>query len=386
MSSATDGAASRLGVAGALGMSVTSSVAIVICNKYLISTLGFFFATTLTSWHLMVTFCTLYVAQRLRFFEAKPIDAQTVISFGLLNGISIGLLNLCLGFNSVGFYQASTIHFADPNHCILMTKLAIIPFTMLLETIFLSKKFSRSIKISLMVLLLGVGIASVTDLQLNLLGSIIAVLTIAATCVSQILTNQIQRRLKVSSTQLLYQSSPYQSAVLLVTGPFVDKLLTNRDVFAFTYTFQVVAFIVLSCSIAVCVNFSTFLVIGTTSPVTYQVLGHLKTCLILSFGYVLLRDPFTFRNVAGILVAIFGMGLYSFFSVSESRDKKLSDGPSPPLPISSSQMGEMKDSEPLLGGGGGGGAAAKSSPWNEVKGLQSFDEVPRTAKSAFSRP
>jgi drug/metabolite transporter (DMT)-like permease len=98
------------------------------------------------------------------------------------------------------------------------------------------------------------------------------------------------------------------------------------------------AFIVLSCSIAVCVNFSTFLVIGTTSPVTYQVLGHLKTCLILSFGYVLLRDPFTFRNVAGILVAIFGMGLYSFFSVSESRDKKLADGPSPPLPISSSQV------------------------------------------------
>jgi solute carrier family 35 protein E3 len=80
-------------------------------------------ATTLTSWHLMVTFCTLYVAQRLRFFEAKPIDAQTVISFGLLNGISIGLLNLCLGFNSVGFYQASTIHFADPNHCILVFSL-----------------------------------------------------------------------------------------------------------------------------------------------------------------------------------------------------------------------------------------------------------------------
>jgi len=65
----SDGAGSRMGVAGALSLSVTSSVAIVICNKYLISTLGFFFATTLTSWHLMVTFFTLYVAQRLRFFE-----------------------------------------------------------------------------------------------------------------------------------------------------------------------------------------------------------------------------------------------------------------------------------------------------------------------------
>jgi glycopeptide antibiotics resistance protein len=48
--------------------------------------------------------------------------------------------------------------------------------------------FSQSIKASLMVLLLGVGIASVTDLQLNLLGSIIAVLTIAATCVGQIVS------------------------------------------------------------------------------------------------------------------------------------------------------------------------------------------------------
>jgi solute carrier family 35 protein E3 len=44
----------------------------------------------------------------------------------------------------------------------------------------------------------------------------------------------------VSSTQLLYQSSLYQSAVLLITGPFVDKLLTNKDVFAFPYTFKVV--------------------------------------------------------------------------------------------------------------------------------------------------
>jgi hypothetical protein len=37
----------------------------------------------------MVTFFTLYVAQRLHFFEPKPVDIQTVISFGLFNGISL---------------------------------------------------------------------------------------------------------------------------------------------------------------------------------------------------------------------------------------------------------------------------------------------------------
>lgn len=170
------------------------------------------------------------------------------------------------------------------------------------------------------------------------------------------MTNTIQKKFKVSSTQLLYQSCPYQAITLFVTGPFLDGLLTNQNVFAFKYTSQVVVrlnqsprdstklvywsscfhvdsaylrvllcwlqfFIVLSCLISVSVNFSTFLVIGKTSPVTYQVLGHLKTCLVLAFGYVLLRDPFDWRNILGILVAVIGMVVYSYYCSIETQQK-----------------------------------------------------------------
>ena len=72
---------------------------------------------------------------------------------------------------------------------------------------------------------------------------------------------------------------------------------------------------------SVSVNFSTFLVIGKTSPVTYQVLGHLKTCLVLTFGYVLLHDPFSWRNILGILIAVVGMVLYSYFCTVETQQK-----------------------------------------------------------------
>jgi len=41
----------------------------------------------------------------MKFFEHKAFDQSAVMGFGILNGISIGLLNLSLGFNSVGFYQ-----------------------------------------------------------------------------------------------------------------------------------------------------------------------------------------------------------------------------------------------------------------------------------------
>lgn len=47
---------------------------------------------------------------------------------------------------------------------------------------------SRKIQFALVILLIGVGIATVTDLQLNLLGSVLAVLAIVTTCVAQIVS------------------------------------------------------------------------------------------------------------------------------------------------------------------------------------------------------
>ncbi|XAR60814.1 hypothetical protein NMG60_11034333 [Bertholletia excelsa] len=350
----SEGQRFQLGTIGALSLSVISSVSIVICNKALISTLGFSFATTLTSWHLLVTFCSLHVALWLKLFEHKPFDPRTVMGFGILNGTSIGLLNLSLGFNSVGFYQ--------------MTKLAIIPCTVLLETLFFRKKFSRNVQLSLGILLLGVGIATVTDLQLNALGSVLSLLAVVTTCIAQIMTNTIQKKFKVSSTQLLYQSCPYQAITLFITGPFVDGLLTNKNVFAFKYTPQVLAFIVLSCLISVSVNFSTFLVIGKTSPVTYQVLGHLKTCLVLAFGYVLLHDPFSWRNIIGILIAVVGMILYSYCCSLEGQQKATE---------ASAQLSQAKETEsdPLISVENGksilnDALVPKAPVWSSNKDLQ----------------
>ncbi|CAK8565979.1 unnamed protein product [Lathyrus sativus] len=170
---------------------------------------------------------------------------------------------------------------------------------------------------------MGVGVATVTDLQLNALGSFLSLPSVITTCVAQIMKNTIQKKYKVSSTQILYQSCPYQAATLLISSLYLDKLLTSQNVFAFKYTTQVTIFIVLSCLISISVNFSTFLVIGKTSPVTYQVLGHLKTCLVLAFGYTLLQDPSSWRNIMGILLAMVGMILYSYYCTLENQRKAI---------------------------------------------------------------
>ncbi|KAH9716711.1 UDP-xylose transporter 3 [Citrus sinensis] len=342
----SEGQKFQLGTVGALSLSVISSVSIVICNKALISSLGFTFATTLTSWHLLVTFCSLHVALWMKLFEHKPFDPRAVMGFGVLNGISIGLLNLSLGFNSVGFYQ--------------MTKLAIIPCTILLETLFFRKKFSRNIQLSLVILLVGVGIATVTDLQLNVLGSVLSLLAVLTTCVAQIWDQMFSHGqnsfANISLNQLLSDDQYHPEEVQ-------NGLLTNKNVFAFKYTPYVLFFIVLSCLISVSVNFSTFLVIGKTSPVTYQVLGHLKTCLVLAFGYVLLHDPFSWRNILGILIAVIGMVLYSYCCSLESQQKASE---------TSSQLPQVKEGEtdPLINAEKGtGDGVAKAPAWNSNKDL-----------------
>ena len=93
------------------------------------------------------------------------------------------------------------------------------------------------------------------------------------------MTNTIQKKFKVSSTQLLYQSCPYQAITLFVTGPFLDGLLTNQNVFAFKYTSQVVVRVTLpgilpkSSSFLVTYIYTCFFVYCSSSsscPASYQ--------------------------------------------------------------------------------------------------------------------
>ena len=293
-----------LSVVGALTLSVVSSVSIVIVNKYLISTLEFQYVTFLTAMHMIVTAIALRFAAKYNFLEPKEIERTALLRFSCINGISIAFLNLSLGFNSIGFYQ--------------MTKLAIIPCTVMMHTIYYGKKYSNSIKGALGILLLGVGIATVTDMQLNGLGTFMSVCAVVTTCVSQIWTNHYTKQYQVSSTQLLYAASPYMATILATIALPLDAQLVGGTPFDVTWSVPVLLWAAVSCGIAISVNFSTFLVIGKCDAVTYQVLGHLKTMLVLGFGFTVIGNPATGRNLMGIAVALVGMVVYAQV---ETREK-----------------------------------------------------------------
>jgi len=260
--------------------------------------------TFLTAMHMVLTAVVLRLASRMGYFERKTVARGEVMKFGILNSASVALLNLSLGFNSIGFYQ--------------MTKLSIIPVTVAMQMMYFNKRFSASVKLSLAVLLAGVGVTTVTDVQLNGIGAVIGALSVITTALGQILTGSLQQKLGLSSTQLLCASAPWMALTLAILAPPVDGFLNGGDLLAANYSTEVLAIALLSCGLAIAVNFATFAVIGKCSAVTYQVVGHLKTILILGFGFVVVGDPIVPKNIFGLVVALFGMILYAR---AELRDR-----------------------------------------------------------------
>jgi solute carrier family 35 protein E3 len=73
----------------------------------------------------------------------------------------------------------------------------------------------------------------------------------------------------------------------------------------------------LSAVLGLLVSLSTFLVIGATSSLSYNVIGHIKTVIILTGGCLLFGEEMPLMRLAGICVAMAGIVWYSVLKLSE---------------------------------------------------------------------
>nr|ACF82656.1 unknown [Zea mays] len=146
--------------------------------------------------------------------------------------------------------------------------------------------------------------------MISLLGHIITVFYLVYSSLLQYVQH-LQWKYSLGSFNLLGHTAPAQAASLLVLGPFVDFWLTNKRVDAFNYTSIVTFFIVLSCIIAVGTNLSQFICIGRFTAVSFQVLGHMKTVLVLTLGFFFFgKEGLNFHVALGMFLAVIGMIWY----------------------------------------------------------------------------
>lgn len=107
-----------------------------------------------------------------------------------------------------------------------------------------------------------------------------------------------------------------ESYLILITCIFKELKQTT---FCFYYSWMICdplcclqLFLILSCSIAVGTNLSQFICIGRFTAVSFQVLGHMKTILVLILGFIIFgKEGLNPQVLRGMIVAVVGMIWYS---------------------------------------------------------------------------
>ncbi|MED6193278.1 UDP-rhamnose/UDP-galactose transporter 5 [Stylosanthes scabra] len=283
--------------AAAWVFNVVTSVGVIIVNKALMATYGFSFATTLTGLHFATTTFMTAVLKILGYLQPSHLPLSELLKFVFFANFSIVGMNVSLMLNSVGFYQ--------------IAKLSMIPVSCLFEIVFDKIRYSRDTKLSILVVLIGVSVCTVTDVSVNSRGFIAASIAVWSTALQQYYVHYLQRKYSLSSFNLLGHTAPAQAGTLLLVGPFLDYWLTNNRIDKFEFNFGATMFILLSCTIAVGTNLSQFICIGRFTAVSFQVLGHMKTILVLVMGFFFFgRDDLNLHVILGMAIAVFGMIWY----------------------------------------------------------------------------
>ncbi|KAJ4765627.1 Nucleotide-sugar transporter family protein [Rhynchospora pubera] len=282
---------------GAWLFNIVTSVGIIMVNKALMATHGFTFATSLTGMHFVTTTMMTIVFRWLKLIQPSHLPMSEVLKFALFANLSIVGMNVSLMWNSVGFYQ--------------IAKLCMIPASCLLEVVFDQVRYSQGTKLSIMVVLVGVAVCTVSDVSVNARGLMAAVIAVWSTCLQQYYVHFLQKKYALNSFNLLGHMAPVQAASLVLVGPFVDFWLTGKRIDQYAYALPSVFFITLSCLIAVGTNLSQFICIGRFSAVSFQVLGHMKTIFVLILGFLFFgKEGLNLQVVLGMIIAICGMVWY----------------------------------------------------------------------------
>ena len=167
-------------IGGIVG-NVVSVVGVVIVNKWVQQTHNFDYMVFLSFMHFGVTTIGMRVLLQVGLFRYKEASFSGVYKIALGSLGSVGFMNLNLANNTVGVYQLS--------------KLACIPVTLVLQQAVMGgEPAPLAVKLTLLPLMLGMGIATVYDVNVNFVGTVFATVAVLCTVVAQILTSSTQAR------------------------------------------------------------------------------------------------------------------------------------------------------------------------------------------------
>jgi len=294
------------------------SLSVVFLNKYIFNTSEYKFPYPLfVTWYQLVVALLLLVicgalGKKFSFFSLVPpfeFDLEIAKEIIPLSLIYVGMLafnNLCLKYVEVTFYQVAR-------------SLSIV-FNILFTYVLLGKDTSMNAIVSCLIVFAGFFVGAYGEINFSWEGIFYGV---GSSCFVALYGIYVKKKLTIldnNEWRLLHYNTTLAILILL---PLVwlsgEMSFLDDPEIHFLGEVSFWNIMTITAVAGFLINIAIFLQIKVTTPLTNTISGTAKACVQTLLGWMIFRNEISTMNAIGILMSLFGSGLYSFFRFLEMK-------------------------------------------------------------------
>ncbi|KAI9555413.1 hypothetical protein GHT06_017928 [Daphnia sinensis] len=197
-------------------------------------------------------------------------------------------------------------------------------FTVVLSRVLMGEKQTLPVYLSLIPIIMGVAVATVTEISFDLVGMWSALIATCGFSLQNIFSKKVLHDTGVHHLRLLHMLG--QLALLMFTPVWAIfdlwNIIQHVNIKQDANMFMIFLYLFADGLLNWLQNVVAFSLLHLVTPLTYAVANASKRIAVISFSLFMLRNPVTSTNVAGMALAIFGVLYYNKAKYDANLQKK----------------------------------------------------------------
>ncbi|KAL1514311.1 hypothetical protein ABEB36_003588 [Hypothenemus hampei] len=195
-------------------------------------------------------------------------------------------------------------------------------FTVILSRVIIGEKQTFKVYLSLIPIICGVAIATLTEISFDMIGLISALVSTAGFSLQHIFSKKVLKDTNIHHLRLLHILGRLALFMFLPIWFYADFTTLIRDNTKTYQDYRVLLLLFLDGVLNFLQNIIAFSVLNLVTPLTYAVANCSKRIFVIGLSLFILGNPVTWMNILGMLTAIFGVLFYNKAKYDQKQEEQ----------------------------------------------------------------